>query len=347
MGSSLPIKRLLKQFALTGYSTTGRYKPFSASEQEQIKGEAVEFSGDIPRGAGSENLQHKQEYKFPRTPQEVSDLLYTPRGMAWKDGVLYRKYSLREPALRDLYERPIEKPTVILPNGIVVQAETPYTYGDWVSEHLCMLATAMPIAMPLLMPRHLMAKPYVRRDLSLLGIETYTVESNLLVKKALVLPKGRRAHYFTREEVVAIRRAYHVDSTPPRPGSILYLSREGERGEAIQRDYPSETIGTIMNNLGAKVVRTRETSLDQYRELAPEAETVVADHGAAMCNILFWNTKYLIECFKDDWWTNCFLMLARALGVQRHALMRVNNINRGQSETAYHSGNGTVAITAC
>ena len=70
------------------------------------------------------------------------------------------------------------------------------------------------------------------------------------------------------------------------------------------------------------------TSLDEYRELAAEAETVVADHGAAMCNLVFWNTKYIIELFTDAWWDNCFLMLATALGVQRHALVRVNNTTR-------------------
>ena len=42
MGSSLPIKRVLKQLALTGYSTTGRYKPFGASKLEQVQSEPVE-----------------------------------------------------------------------------------------------------------------------------------------------------------------------------------------------------------------------------------------------------------------------------------------------------------------
>jgi Glycosyltransferase 61 len=321
----LPVKVLLKQLALKGYSATGRYKPFDAGDLAQFASETVKFSGDIPRGAGTVRSQGKLDYRLPRVPQEVHDLLYTPRGMAWTEGTLHQRYSLQEPALRDLYERPTEKPTAILPTGILVQAETPYTYGDWVSEHLCTLASAMPLTAPLLMPRHLMGKSYVRRDLSMLGIESYTVESTVLVKKALVLPKRRCSHYFTREEVSAVRRAFHVDFTPPRPGSILYLSREGEHAEAIQRDYPSETISTIMSNLGVRVVRTRETSLDQYRELAPEAETVIADHGAAMCNLLFWNTKYIIECFTDDWWTNCFLMLARALGIQCHALVRVSN----------------------
>ena len=91
------------------------------------------------------------------------------------------------------------------------------------------------------------------------------------------------------------------------------------------RSYPSDTIGVIMRELGATVVRTRETSLDRYRELAGEAETVVADHGGAMCNLLFWNTKYIVELYNDDWWTSCFLMLARGLGVRCYALVRVND----------------------
>jgi capsular polysaccharide biosynthesis protein len=260
-----------------------------------------------------------------RKQQEVHDLVYTPRGMAWKDGALHQRYSLQEPSLRDLYRRPVGKPTVILSGGVIVQAEYPYTYGDWVSEHLCTIAGAMPLAAPLLMPVGLMAKPYVRRDLDLLGIETYSVEGPVLVRKALVLPKKRHTHYFTREEVLAVRQAFHVDPVPPRPGSILYLSREGERGEKVRRSYPSAVVGSIMKELGATIVRARETSLDQYRELAAEAETVVADHGSAMCNIVFWNTKSIIELFTDDWWNSCFLMLGWAAGVEDYALVRVNN----------------------
>lgn len=193
LGGSLPIKVLLKQLALKGYTATGRYKPFGSGDLQQIQSDTVKFSGDIPRGAGSEKSQVKLAYRLPRVPQEIHNLLYTPKGMAWKEGALHQRYSLQEPALRDLYERPSEKPTVILPEGTVVQAETPYTYGDWVSEHLCTLISSMPVTAPLLMPRHLMAKSYVRRDLGLLGIKTYTVECTLLVKKALVLPKSASA----------------------------------------------------------------------------------------------------------------------------------------------------------
>ena len=226
----MPIKPRLKRIAIRGFEATGRYKPFVASELECVPVEVVEFAGDLPRSAGNENSQGRLEYKLPRLPQEVNDLLYTPGGMAWMDGALHRKFSLGEPSVRDLFKSPFGKPAVILPEGVVVQAETPYTYGDWISEHVCTIAAAMPLAAPLLMPVHLMAKSCVRRDLGLLGIETHTVESTVLIRKALVLPKKRFSHYFTRDEVQAFRRVFHVDSEPPRSGSILYLSREGERG---------------------------------------------------------------------------------------------------------------------
>ena len=326
MGGSLPVKVLLKQLALQGYRVTGRYKPFGVSDLKQIQSEIVKFSGDIPRGAGLEKSQGKLEYCLPRVPQEVHDSTVhtTGNGMEGRDSS--SQVQPTRAALRDLKKRPSEEPTGATParGNTRPGRDTLYIWrlGQRAFVHTCQCNAHDG---PALDAPHLMEKSYVRRDLSVRGIESYTVESTLLVKKALVLPKKRFNHYFTREEVSAVRRAFHVDFTPPRPGSILYLSREGERAEAIQRDYRSDIIGTIMSNLGVRVVRTRETSLDQYRELAPEAETVIADHGAAMCNMLFWNTKYIIECFTDDWWTNCFLMLARALGVQRHALVRVNN----------------------
>jgi capsular polysaccharide biosynthesis protein len=138
----------------------------------------------------------------------------------------------------------------------------------------------------------------------------------------------RPIFYITREEVQALQRAFHVDPAPPRPGSILYLSREGYRGDhhtvEAHRSYPSEYITGFMRELGATIVPTREATPDRYRELAGEAETVVADHGSALCNLIFWNTRNVVELFNDSWWGNGFLMLANALGIRDYALVRVN-----------------------
>ena len=109
----------------------------------------------------------------------------------------------------------------------------------------------------------------------------------------------------------------------------MYLSRQGEKSEfKNERAYPSETTAEIMAGLGAKVVLARETSHEQYAALAAEAETVVADHGAAISNLLFWDATTLIELYTEDWWTPYFIFLARAAGVENHALIRVDGLDR-------------------
>jgi hypothetical protein len=324
----MKIKVFLKGLVLRALTATGRYRPFDPSESEWVIGEAVPYSGEIPTSAGKENKQHILRYKTGRSPQEVHDLIYTPEGMAWKDGTLYRRYSLREPSTRELWYPPTENPSVIVPEGVIVQGETPYTYGDWFCEHLCSLAGVLPLTAPLLMPHRMMEKPYVRRDLDYLGIETIVVDSPILIRRAIVLRKMWPMFHIPREAVDAVRRSFHADPVPPRPGSVLYLSREGFRGEhrtIAQRSYPSEAVGVVMRELGAKVVLTRETTLEQYRELASEAETVVADTGSALYNLIFWKTKHVIELFNDDYWGNAFVLLGHALGIKDYALVKVNH----------------------
>jgi hypothetical protein len=330
MANTMLNKHLIKKRVLKIFEVAGRYKPFTESELQCVQREAVWFVGDLPDKAGKEFNQYRIEFKIPRVPQEVRNLLYTPRGMGWVDGAFYQRYSLREPALRDLFVRPSPNAASPVPQGTVVQAETPATYGDWVSEHLVSLVTALPICPPLLMPKHLMDKSYVRRDLALLGIETVAVERPVLVHKAVVLPKRRFSHYWTADEVEAYRRALHIEPIQPRPGSILYISREGEQSEGTFRNYPSELTAGIMTELGARVVLARQTSYEEYLALAEEAETVIADHGSAMCNLLFWNTRNVIELFNEQWWNGCFLFLAKALGIENYALIRVDNIDRSE-----------------
>lgn len=322
-------KFAIRHFILSFAALSGSYQPFTEHEHRCVQKEAAYFLGDIPKNAGIEHNQYRLDYEVSRSPQEeVCNLLYTPRGMGWLKGTLYERFSIQQPAVKDLLIPPLLNGVTKLSQGTVVQVETPYTYGDWVSEHLICLTRALPICSPLLLPKYLMDKSYVRRDLELLGIETFTVEQPVLVQKAVVLHKTRHSHNWTASEVEAYRQAFRVKPIQPRPGSILYLSREGENCEAMKRSYPSKLTADIMEELGAKVVLAQQTTYEEYRALAEEAETVIADHGAAMCNLLFWNTKNVIELFSDQWWTSCFLFLAKALGISNYALIRVDNIEQ-------------------
>lgn len=322
-------KPVIKKLSLQVATAVGKYQPFTELESECVQREAVPFIGDLPKGAGSEYNQYRLEYKIPRSlKEEVDDLVYTPRGMAWWRGRLYERFSLQEPSIKDLLAQPSIREAIDLPQGTIVQVETPYTYGDWVSEHLMCLVRAMPICSPLLLPKHLMNKSYVRRDLELLGVVAVAVDQPVLIRRALVLHKTRHSHYLTKEDVNAYRCAFQINPVQPRSGSILYLSRLGQCSEGYERQYPSELAAGVLQELGAKIILTANTTFEEYRALATDAETVVADFGSAYLNLLNWNTKNLIILFTDAWWDGCALFLSKALGISNIALIRVNNIDR-------------------
>lgn len=320
------IKRLILKIA----TATGRYQPFTKRERECVQREAVPFVGDIPKCAGHESNQYRLEYKIPRLLQEeVKELLYTPTGMGWWHGKLYERFSLRQPAIKDVLMRPLEA-AIELPQATVVQVETPCTYGDWVSEHIMCLVKAMPLSSPLLMPKQMMDKFYVRRDLEQLGIEAIAVEQPILIHQATILHKTRHSHYITQAEVEAYQRVFAIAPVQPRPGSMIYLSRLGQACEGYQRQYPSQLAADVLQELGAKVVLTKTTTLEEYRDLADQAETVVADFGSALLNLLLWNTKNVIVLFTDDWWDGCALFIAKALGISNVVQICVQNISHAE-----------------
>ena len=304
----------------------GRLRPRSADALELVRGDPARFVGDVPPGSGLEPVQYRETYSSPRPPRQVADLVYTPGGMAWVGGALHEGMGLRAASLGDILARPRGRRLRRLPRGTILACETLYSFGDWVSEFLATLVAASPLGSPLLVPAFAWEKPYVRRDLAALGVEVVRVDRPVRVEAATVLYKSRPMHYWTAAEVAAYRRAFQVAPPAPRPGSAIYLSREGERGESGFRQYPSRQVAEILEPLGVRTVLARQTTQEQYRALADQAETVVADHGAAMFNMLFWNPRRVIELVNGAWWNNCFLFLAQDLGVGDYRLVDVDRL---------------------
>ena len=159
------IRLLIYKFA----ALIGIFQPYREIERQTVKGKKLLLTGDIPQPLNTLELDERfkchyhQEYKIPRPSQEVVDnLLYTPQGMGWVKNTLYERYSLRYPTIKQLV-KPFSH-TASLSQGTVVQAKIPYSYGDWVTEHLVSITQALPLNLPLLLPKSLMAKSYVRRD---------------------------------------------------------------------------------------------------------------------------------------------------------------------------------------
>ena len=319
-----------------------RYVPYDVEEKATTAREAYRFLGDRPKGLDGglddPNSRHcksfgsvRLEFKIPRPLEEkVDGLLYTSQGRGWVNGKLYEKYSVDpRPYIADLI-KPSQNIDCI-PKGSILQLEHPYTYGDWFGEAMVTLARALPmIEPPLCMPRRLLERPYVLRDLRKLNIEVRAVEQSLLIQQAVVIHKIHPSLEVGVNEVNAYREALSIDPVYPKQGSILYLSRQGIKSESerLDRNNKSEIVAQILADLDATVVLTSKTSLDEYIALASQAETVIADHGGAMYNLSYWRTKNLIELYSNNWWHKCFLSFGKSLGIENYSLVCVDNLDR-------------------
>jgi capsular polysaccharide biosynthesis protein len=173
----------------------------------------------------------------------------------------------------------------------------------------------------LLLPASLGRKSYVQRDLDRLGIPFVVADQPTYVARAHVLAKQIPSYYWGPAQVAAYRRTFGLTPSSPQPGSLLYLSREGVQSEAIGREYPSAQVAEIVRRLGGTVFDTRQASPQAFAELAPLAETVVADQGSALFGVLQWQTTRVLEITTDRWWHNANLFFARASGVEGYAVL--------------------------
>ncbi len=304
-----------------GFAIMGRYAPISASGMATKKSDDVYFKGDIPVKAGSKQMQTRLFFTQPRPAfEEVENLIVTPQGGGWKDGVFYEKYSACKPGLRMLREN--IKPTHEIPSAYFIQSAHAYTFGDWFSEYLAALANLGLLDAPLCLPAKLAAKPYVQRDVKRLEIEVIVVNSPIRIGIAKVLRQPKFIRYWRETDVVQLERFLRIKPVEPVPGSIVYLSRFGEISEVAERDHPNHEIEALVKARGGYVLRTAGATLTDYIKAASSAETVLLDHGSAGYNMVYWQPRRVIEFVSDDWWLNAFLMFADAKGVKDYTIVR-------------------------
>lgn len=305
-------------------AAAGRWRPTARAEKQVKQTDAVAVSGDRP-------TQHRLLYKTPR-PEFIDDedIVYTPAGLALKNGAVIERYSIRAPSTMEILTSVPSKEMKSIAAGTVIESETPYTYGDWVGDFVLALATAQHIVEPLVLPQALANKPYVIRDVEALGVEHVVARDPLRIEKARVLRKRIPSYYWGPREVAAYRNACRVTPPPAREGSILYLGRFDTASEAVQRRYPSETVARIVQSLGGAVFDARNASPEKFNALAPEMETVIADQGSALFGVMHAQTKNVIELAEDNWWHNANLFIANGAGVQNYAVIHLG----GKDEAA-------------
>ncbi len=316
------LRRQASGFWRWAFRVAGRYRPLSPEENALEKTGVVTFKGDAPRQIADRGReQGRIAFRHARPVCEIVDnLVVTPSGAGWKEGVLYERYSASRPGLRMLWPRPA--PEKSHPAGYFIQSAHRDTFGDWFSEYLATLAYVDRLDAPLFLPAALAGRSYVKRDVKRLGIDAISINKPINIENAKVLRQKLYVRYWTAERVAKLRQFINADPTPPTPGSLLYLSRYGEKSEIADRAHPHELIEREIRRHGGKVLRTSEAAHEDYIAMVPHVETLVMDHGSAGYNMAYWQPKRVIEIVSDAWWINAFLFFADSIGVKDYTIIR-------------------------
>ena len=264
----------------------------------------------------------------PSWSHSRADLVVTPSGVSWTGAIVDLDSSSPPPESLKRFLPGLNRfnPERIA-EATVVQAEYSGTYGDWVTCYLRPIVLADRLVEPLLLPPILKTRDYVAVDLARLGIAHRFCDRPIKVAKCLVLRRRTTSLVWTSDEARDFRDRMRIRPDPPEPGSLIYLSRVGVKSNSdlspsVRRETRSELIERTIREMGGTVVRTEGLLFDDFARYASRAETVVADHGAALYNLLQWNTRNVVEIAAEDWWLCCFLSLSTALGVERHTIIR-------------------------
>ncbi len=330
----------------------GLVRRYLNAERRQLV--AVRFFGDVPRRKrfglfktnwcapldhpGRDDLPPHERQNILSYPLLVEpkpnvkqhrNVLYTPDGFAWCGAILDETMSVRAPeANRDLM-RPLRAAETIS-KGTLLHGEHSETFGDWMCEQSKSMALAGHVPEPVLLPRFLYEKAYVQKEFERLGLETRAIDKPTLVKEATAIIKPQPHLVWSADDVAAYRSFHGLDPKQPRPGSFVYLSREGATSELSRatRSYPSDIVAEIVEELGGRVVQTGTFGYEDFLALAEDAETVIADHGAAMFNMVYWRTKSVLELVPDNWWDGCFVFLSAALKIRHHEVLNFGGLDK-------------------
>ena len=316
---------------------------YSSLEEEAEVTRGAIFRGDIPInhrcpviGIIKQAEDNQDQVNFVGALNYVQDrpkkcfyhnVYYTPKGFALINGRINTALSARRPfSSKELVKEATKLRALTLECGTIIESQSPNTYGDWTVEHLRSIALCPTFPHPLVLPSDIASRDYVVRDLNRLGVTFIAADRKIHIREAHVLHKPRPGSALMRSDVEAYRKLFGIRPPQSRAGSLLYLSRVNVKSDqnAAVREFPSEIIANVIRALGGRVVETGRLTPEDYASIAGDAETVVADHGAAALNILQWNTKNLLEIVTDNWWGNSMVFAGRACGVINHAVVCCN-----------------------
>ena len=327
------LRAIGKDTVLSAAQMLGRFEPYEAADKGAVQTSAVPFFGERPgSGALGALEEHRIAFSKPRPYCENAfGLSYSPSGIAWVNGRIVEKYCIRRPSVAEILTRPPRSPKKRISLATIVEADIPYSYGDWLHCYLGNILTAANLVKgPVLVPAVLYRKSYVRRDLAIAQVDCQPVEDWTAIEKALVLRKRNFGFIWDQEYCKGFLSKFAPVRPDPERGSLTYFARRDGPSEAITRSFPTEIIASVVEELGGTVVDQSHFSPEFAKQIAPSCDIVIIDHGSGGTNIMYWKSSLVIELFVDQWWNHNNLFISDALKVSKHAVLDVEGLSANE-----------------
>jgi len=276
----------------------------------------------------SYNFTYATDFETSTGHSKSKNIRYSRNGFAWSGrAVDVVASACTSGTLTALLREAPTKVDYWIDQGTIIGSVHPMTYGDWVLEHVSALARSTDFPRPLVLPKFMEARPYVTKELAALGINPLFPERAIGIRTTTVLHKVHNGTLLLEHDVTAMRRLFATPEVRPPRGRIVFLSRAGviSDNELAGRDYKSERTERIVANLGGNIFRTKNMSADDFMSVGALADIVIADHGAALFNMIHWRPRAVIELVTTDWWCNCFCFLSSACAVEYHGIINIEN----------------------
>lgn len=320
----------MKETILFAARIFGRFAPYNASDKRTKGTSPVTFFGERPDGdTFGELVEHRVAFEKHRPYcEQVSNILYSPSGIAWVDGTIVEKYCIRNPSIREILERPpryIEKQIDV---ATIVESDFPYSYGDWLHCYLgSILTSAERVKGPVVIPATLHQKPYVQRDLAIAQTEYLPADTWVRIENAVVLRKRNFGFIWDQEYCSNFISKFAPARPEANPGSMIYFARRQSQGEAVARTFPTDLVAAVVESLGGTVVDQANFSPEFSKQIATSCDIVIMDHGSGGTNIMYWKPRLVIELYVNQWWNHNTLFVSDALKNGKHAVLDVESLS--------------------
>jgi len=210
-------------------------------------------------------------------------------------------------------------------------------YFHWMTDVLSRIALIPPPLLdnyPIMVPKKLIYKSFIRESLELLKTNYITYEENDSYKigKMLITSHVAPAGNFNKNFILTVRdQLLKTIDTRPNTGARLWVSRKKQNRRTLVNE---DEILEILLEFGFQIILPEELSFKEQLKLFSGASLLAGTHGAALTNAMFMETNSSILEIRasNDTHRNPFFTLASEFDLRYYYLLADPKVDSLESD---------------